>query len=184
MRKIVEFVVERRFLVLFAALGITAFGFYAYRSMPLDAIPDVAPPMVQIFTEAPGLSAEEVERFITYPLELSLMGLPNVVKVRSVSNFGLSLVTIYFKDGTDIYWARQVVGERLQEAKEKLLFGEPQMGPISTSTGLVLFYFLKDTTGKYSPYELRTIRGIRKAVPRSHGSVSPQTLQRHPQGRG
>ncbi len=158
MRRIVEFVVERRFLVLFAALGVGAFGFYAYRSMPLDAVPDVAPPMVQIFTEAPGLSAEEVERFITYPLELSLMGLPNVVKVRSVSNFGLSLITIYFKDGTDIYWARQVVGERLQEAKEKLLFGEPKMGPISTATGLVLFYFLKDTTGRYSPYELRTIQ--------------------------
>ncbi len=158
MRKIIEIIVDRRYVVLFIGLGIGAFGFYAYRNMPLDAIPDVAPPMVQIFTEAPGLSAEEVERFITYPLELSLMGLPNVVKVRSVSNFGLSSITIYFKDGTDIYWARQVVGERLQEAKEKLLFGEPQMGPISTSTGLVLFYFLKDTTGKYSLYDLRTIQ--------------------------
>ncbi len=158
MRRIIELVVERRFLVLFAAIGIGAFGIYAYRSMPLDAVPDVAPPMVQIFTEAPGLSAEEVERFITYPLEVSLMGLPKVEKVRSVSNFGLSLITIYFKDGTDIYWARQVVGERLQEAKEDLLFGEPKMGPISTATGLVLFYFLKDTTGRYSPYDLRTLQ--------------------------
>ncbi len=158
MRKIIEFVVERRLLVLFGALGVSAFGFYAYRNMPLDAVPDVAPPMVQIFTEAPGLSAEEVERFITYPLEVSLMGLPGVVKVRSVSNFGLSLITIYFKDGTDIYWARQVVGERLQEAKGEILFGEPKMGPISTSTGLVLFYFLKDTTGRYSLYDLRTVQ--------------------------
>ncbi len=158
MRALMEVLVRRRLVMLFLTISVLVAGIFAYRELPMDAVPDVAPPMVQIFTEAPGLSAQEVEKFITYPLETSLMGLPNVEKVRSVSNFGLSLITLYFKDGTDIYWARQLVGERLQEAREKILFGEPQMGPISTATGLVLFYFLKDTTGRYSLEELRTIQ--------------------------
>ena len=87
-------------------------------------------------------------------------GLPNVEQVRSVSNFGLSVVNVYFEDGTDIYFARQLVGERLNEARETIPpgFGEPEMGPISTGMGLVLFYYLDDTTGQYSLEELRTMQ--------------------------
>ena len=158
MRAFIRFLVEKKFLMVFVMGLIMGAGIYSYRRLPMDAIPDVAPPMVQIFTEAPGLSAQEVERLITYPLETALMGLPNVEKVRSVSNFGLSLINIYFKDGTDIYRARQLVGERLQEVREEIPFGEPAMGPISSATGLILFYFLQDSTGRYSLEELRTIQ--------------------------
>ncbi len=158
MKAYLNWILKNRISVLFAFLSIVVYGLVVYRELPLDAIPDAAPPMVQIFTEAPGLSAQEVERFITYPLEMSLMGLPGVEKVRSVSNFGLSMITLYFEDGTDIYRARQLVGERLQEVREELEFGSPEMGPISTATGLILFYYLQDTTGRYSLQELRTIQ--------------------------
>lgn len=158
MKGYIRWLLRNRVSVVVAFLSIVAFGIFVYRELPLDAIPDAAPPMVQVFTESPGLSAQEVERFITYPLEMSLMGLPGVEKVRSVSNFGLSMVTLYFRDGTDIYRARQLVGERLQEVREELQFGSPEMGPISTATGLILFYYLEDTTGKYSLQELRTIQ--------------------------
>ncbi len=158
MKAYLEWLLKNRVSVLFSFLSIVAFGIFAYRELPLDAIPDAAPPMVQVFTESPGLSAREVERFITYPLEMSLMGLPGVEKVRSVSNFGLSMITLYFRDGTDIYRARQLIGERLQEVREELQFGSPEMGPISTATGLILFYYLENTSGRYSLQELRTIQ--------------------------
>ena len=158
MKTYLKWIIRNRIAVIFAFLSIMVLGIIAYRELPLDAIPDAAPPMVQVFTEAPGLSAQEVERFITYPLEMSLMGIPGVEKVRSVSNFGLSMITLYFEDGTDIYRARQLVGERLQEVREELEFGSPEMGPISTATGLILFYYLHDEDGGYSLQELRTIQ--------------------------
>ena len=158
MKGYLSFLVRRKALVFFIFLVVIVAGVFVYRELPMDAIPDVAPPMVQVFTEVPGLSAQEVEKFVTYPLETALMGLPDVEKVRSVSNFGLSLINIYFKDGTDIYRARQLVGERLQEVREEIPFGEPGMGPISTATGLILFYYLDDSTGKFSLQELRTIQ--------------------------
>ncbi len=158
MKAYLEWILRNRVSVLFASASIAILGLLVYRNLPLDAIPDAAPPMVQIFTEAPGLSAQEVERYITYPLEMSLMGIPDVEKVRSVSNFGLSMVSLYFRDGTDIYRARQLVGEKLQEVREHIKFGSPKMGPISTATGLILFYYIEDTTGKYSLQELRSIQ--------------------------
>jgi cobalt-zinc-cadmium resistance protein CzcA len=135
-------------------------GFYSYRQLPIDAFPDVSPNLVQVFTETEGLAPEEVEKYVTYPIEVVMNGLPNLKSIRSVSNFGLSVVNIYFEDGTDIYFARQLVNERLQEARENIPagFGEPAMGPISTGMGLVLFYYLEDETGNYTLEELRTIQ--------------------------
>ena len=91
-------------------------GWMAYQSLPVNAFPDVSPSLVQIFTVTEGLAPEEIEQYVTYPIETAMNGLPRLDKVRSVSNFGLSVVNIYFEDGTDIYFARQVVGERLREA--------------------------------------------------------------------
>ena len=160
MKGMIQFVLKNRLLMIVLGGLVIAGGFYSYRQLPIDAFPDVSPSLVQVFTVTEGLAPEEIEKYVTFPVEVAMNGLPNLERIRSVSNFGLSVVNIYFKDGTDIYFARQLVNERLQEAREQIPegFGEPQMGPISTGMGLVLFYYLEDTTGRYSLTELRTIQ--------------------------
>ncbi|MFQ5451712.1 MAG: efflux RND transporter permease subunit [Nitrospinaceae bacterium] len=159
-KKIVTFSLQSRLVIIVLAVVTMAAGFYSYRQLPVDAFPDVSPALVQVFTETQGLSPEDVEKYVTFPIEVVMNGLPNLKKIRSVSNFGLSVINIYFEDGTDIYFARQVVNQRLQEARENIPqgFGEPRMGPISTGMGLVLFYYLEDETGKRSLEELRTLQ--------------------------
>jgi len=160
MKSLIEFALSSRLLVLALGLVVAIAGFRSYVGLPVDAFPDVSPNLVQIFTETEGLSPEDVEKYVTYPVETAMNGLPGLQKTRSVSNFGLSVVNVYFQDDVDIYFARQVVNERLQEAREQIPdgFGEPAMGPISTGMGLILFYYIDDTTGNYSLEELRTIQ--------------------------
>jgi len=160
MNGIVHFALQRRLVIVVLTLLVIIAGYFSYRQLPVDAFPDVSPNLVQIFTTTEGLAPEEVEKYVTYPVEAAMAGLPGVEKVRSVSNFGLSVVNVYFKDGMDIYFCRQVVAERLQEAREQIPegFGEPGMGPISTGMGLVLFYYLDDTTGTHSLEDLRSIQ--------------------------
>ncbi len=147
-------------MIIILGLLVLVTGYYSYFQLPIDAFPDVSPSLVQVFTETEGLAPEEIEKYVTFPVEVAMNGLPSLDQIRSVSNFGLSVVNIYFKDGTDIYFARQLVNERLQEAREQIPegFGDPQMGPISTGMGLILFYNLEDTSGQYSLTELRTIQ--------------------------
>ena len=147
-------------LAAIAALVMTLGGLYAFRALPVDAFPDVTPSLVQVFTETEGLAPEEVERYVTYPIETAMSGLPKLDHMRSVSNFGLSEVNIYFEDGTDVYFARQVVGERLAEARGNLPdgFGDPQMGPISTGLGIILYFRLEDATGTRDLVEMREIQ--------------------------
>ncbi|GBD86845.1 cobalt-zinc-cadmium resistance protein CzcA [bacterium BMS3Abin03] len=160
MNKIIDFALRNRLLMLVLGVFVLAGGYFSYNKLPIDAFPDVSPSLVQVFTTTEGLAPEEVEKYITFPVEVSMNGLPNLKLIRSVSNFGLSVVNVYFEDGTNIYFARQLVNERLQEAREQIPegFGDPQMGPISTGMGLVLFYYLEDETGQYSLEELRTIQ--------------------------
>ncbi|MCL4216194.1 MAG: efflux RND transporter permease subunit [Candidatus Hydrogenedentes bacterium] len=160
MDKLIDFSLHNRLLTIVLAILVMVAGYYSYTRLPVDAFPDVSPNLVQVFTLTEGLAPEEIEKFVTYPVEASMNGLPGVAKIRSISNFGLSVVNIYFEDGMDIYFARQLVGERLQEAREQIPegFGEPEMGPISTGMGLVLFYYLEDTTGEYSLTELRSMQ--------------------------
>lgn len=160
MNKLIDFVLKNRLLIIVVGLVVVAGGYFSYNRLPIDAFPDVSPSLVQVFTVTEGLAPEEVEKYVTFPVETAMNGLPNLQNIRSVSNFGLSVVNIYFEDGMDIYFARQVVNERLQEAREQIPegFGDPQMGPISTGMGLVLFYYLDDTTGKYTLEELRTLQ--------------------------
>lgn len=148
---------------LLAAIGVLAVaiaGVWAFRALPVDAFPDVTPSLVQVFTETEGLAPEEVERYVTFPIEIAMAGLPRLKQIRSVSNFGLSVVNIYFEDGTDVYFARQVVGERLVEARDAIPsgFGEPKMGPISTGLGIILYYMVIDESGTRSLVELREIQ--------------------------
>ncbi len=160
MNKLIDFVLKNRLLVLVLGVFVVAGGYFSYKQLPIDAFPDVSPSLVQVFTQTEGLAPEEVEKYVTFPVEVAMNGLPNLKSIRSVSNFGLSVVNIYFEDGTDIYFARQIVNERLTEAREQIPegFGDPQMGPISTGMGLILFYYLEDESGKYTLEELRTIQ--------------------------
>ena len=160
MRTFLEGLLRQRLLIFVLALGVLAAGFQSYRDLPVDAFPDVSPTLVQIFTETDGLAPEEVERYVTYPVEVSMNGLPGLKEIRSISNFGLSVVNVYFDDSTDIYFARQLVGERLQLARDEIPegFGEPEMGPITTGLGQILFYFVEDTTGNKSGEEVREVQ--------------------------
>ena len=160
MHTFLEAVLRQRLLICIAAVGVLVAGFQSYRHLPVDAFPDVSPTLVQVFTETEGLAPEEVERYVTYPIEVAMNGLPGLKTIRSVSNFGLSVVNVYFEDSTDIYFARQLVGERLQTAREEIPdgFGEPQMGPITTGLGQILFYYVEDTTGGSTPEEMREIQ--------------------------
>jgi heavy metal efflux system protein len=160
MNRLIDFGLRNRLMMLALGVLVAVAGFRSYQQLPVDAFPDVSPNLVQIFTETQGLSPEDVEQYVTFPIETAMNGLPGLEKIRSVSNFGLSVVNIYFEDDISIYFARQVVNERLQEARENVPegFGDPGMGPISTGMGLVLFYYLEDTTGRYSLEELRTLQ--------------------------
>jgi cobalt-zinc-cadmium resistance protein CzcA len=158
--RLVKFSLQNRLLAMLLGVIVVVAGYWSYRALPVDAFPDVSPSLVQVFTETEGLAPEEVEKYVTYPVEVAMNGLPGVERVRSVSNFGLSVVNIYFEDGTDIYFARQLVNQKLQGAREQVpaQFGDPRLGPISTGMGLVLFYYLDDETGSRSLEELRTIQ--------------------------
>jgi cobalt-zinc-cadmium resistance protein CzcA len=158
--QIINLSLRSRLLMLVLAVLVIATGYRSYQGLPVDAFPDVSPNLVQVFTITAGLAPEEIEMYVTYPVEAAMTGLPGIEKIRSVSNFGLSVVNIYFQDDINIYFARQLVSERLQEARDQIpsSFGEPSMGPISTGMGLVLFYYLKDDTQNYSLKDLRTMQ--------------------------
>lgn len=158
--RIVDFALRQRLLVIVAAAVLLVVGSWSYTRLPVDAYPDISPTLVQVFTETEGLAPEEVEQLVTYPVEVTMNGLPGLEEIRSVSNFGLSVVNVYFEDGTDVYFARALVNERLQEAREQIPvgLGEPQMGPIASGLGQILFYYLDDPSGEYSLEELRTIQ--------------------------
>lgn len=160
LERIIEAVLRNKLVVALFTVAVMGGGFWSYRQLPVDAFPDVSPVLVQVFTVTEGIGPEEVEKFVAFPVEAAMSGLPKVEEIRSISNFGLSVVSVYFEDGTGIYFARQVVGERLSEAREMIPegFGEPEMGPISTGQGLVLYYNLVDETGEYSLEELRTMQ--------------------------
>lgn len=160
MERYLHFILRNKIFICAIGILVLVAGWFSYKSLPVDAFPDVSPVLVQVFTETQGLAPEEVEKYITYPVETAMNGLPNLKEVRSVSNFGLSVVNIYFKDGTDIYFARQLVGERLPVALKEIPqgFGEPEMGPVATGLGQVLFYFVEDETGRRSPEEMREIQ--------------------------
>lgn len=160
MEKLILFVMHNRLLMIVFGLIVMIAGWFSYQQLPVDAFPDVTPTLVQVFTETEGLAPEEAEKFVTYPVETMMNGLPNLKEIRSVSNFGLSVVNIYFEDGTDIYFARQLVGERLQMAREEIPdgFGDPEMGPIATGLGQILFFVVEDEKKNRTPEEMREIQ--------------------------
>ena len=168
-QRIIDVSLDNRLLVVALWLVVAGIGLWSLSELPIDAVPDVTNVQVQVLTNSPGLAPEEVERFITFPVETSMSGLPRIAEIRSVSKFGLSAVTVVFEEGTDIYWARQLVSERLGEAREAIPpgYGEPEMGPISTGLGEIYQFEVvtqnpcpengPDTESCQTPMELRTI---------------------------
>ncbi|WP_354676989.1 CusA/CzcA family heavy metal efflux RND transporter [Cupriavidus plantarum] len=169
--RLIRFAIEQRWLVLLAVLGMTLLGGYNYTRLPIDAVPDITNVQVQINTHAPGYSPLETEQRITYPLETVMAGLPGLVQTRSLSRYGLSQVTVIFRDGTDIYFARQLVNQRIQEARSSLPDGiTPAMGPISTGLGEIYLWTVEAEPGARkpdgSPYDAADLREIQDWIVR------------------
>ncbi|ODU25150.1 MAG: cation transporter [Verrucomicrobia bacterium SCN 57-15] len=166
LERIINFSIRQRWLILIATAAIVALGIYNYQRLTIDAVPDITNVQVQINTEAPGYSPLEAEQRITFPIETAMGGLPRLEYTRSVSRYGLSQVTVIFKDGTDIYWARQLVNERIQEVKSKLPQGiEPSPGPITTGLGEIYMFNVEAEAGarnaegkEITPTDLRTVQ--------------------------
>jgi cobalt-zinc-cadmium resistance protein CzcA len=164
--RIIGFSIAQRWLVLLAVLGMAALGVFSYQKLPIDAVPDITNVQVQINTAAPGYSPLEAEQRVTYPIETVMAGLPGLQQTRSLSRYGLSQVTVIFEDGTDIYFARQLVNERIQSARERMPGGiSPVIGPISTGLGEIYLWTVeaeegaKKPDGKpYTPTDLREIQ--------------------------
>lgn len=166
LERIIRAAIAHRWLVLVLMLGVSALGVWNYGRLPIDAVPDITNVQVQINTEAPGYSPLEAEQRVTYPVEAALAGLARLQYTRSISRYGLSQVTVVFEDGTDIYFARQQVAERLQQAASQLPEGlEPRLGPVATGLGEIFMYTveadpgaLKADSTPWSPADLRTLQ--------------------------
>lgn len=160
LNSLIDAALKNRFLVLMGVLLIAGMGVYAAIHLPIDAVPDMTNVQVQVITEAPALSPLEVETLLSFPVEGAMSGLPNVEQIRSISKFGISVVTVVFEEGTDIYRARQLVGERLTRAAQAIPpgYGMPTLGPIATALGEVFQFQIKATKESgFTPMELRTI---------------------------
>lgn len=166
LERIIRAAIAHRWLVLLLMLGVSALGVWNYGRLPIDAVPDITNVQVQINTEAPGYSPLEAEQRVTYPVETALAGLARLQYTRSISRYGLSQVTVVFEDGTDIYFARQQVTERLQQAASQLPEGlEPRLGPVATGLGEIFMYTVEAVPGAlkadgtpWSPADLRNLQ--------------------------
>ncbi|MGY3231304.1 cobalt-zinc-cadmium resistance protein CzcA [Luteibacter sp. HA06] len=158
LERLVALSLQYKLLVVLAFASIAFLGIQAVRQLPIDAFPDVMPVQVNVYTEAPGLAAEDVELLLTTPVESALAGLPKVADIRSVSLFGLSYVSVYFDDSMDVWFARQLVNERLQQVAERLPagYGKPEMGPNTSGLGQVFWYTVEraDHASKDAPSDM------------------------------
>jgi cobalt-zinc-cadmium resistance protein CzcA len=157
--RLVYFCVRRRGVVLVLSAAIAILSFIAVRHLSIDAVPDVTNIQVSILTSAPGLSPTEVEQYITYPIETAMNGLPDVSEIRSVSRTAVSAVTVIFKDHVNVWFARQLVAERMRLAEADIPpdYGRTELAPVSTGLGEIYEFYLESTDGKHSPMELRTL---------------------------
>lgn len=160
---IIHFSIKNKLIIGLFTLGLIAWGIYSLSRLPVDAVPDITNNQVQVITLSPSLAAQEIERLITFTIEQTMAVIPDIAEIRSMSRFGLSVVTIVFHDGVDIYWGRQQVNEKLSEAKANIPagIGTPEMAPVSTGLGEIFQYVIHAKKGyeeKYNAMELRTIQ--------------------------
>lgn len=167
LERVLHFSIRQRWLVILVTLGMAGLGAFNFVRLPIDAVPDITTVQVQINSAVEGLSPIEVEQRITFPIETAMAGIPGLAETRSLSRYGLSQVTVVFRDGTDIYFARQLVNERLQEARSTIPPGlaDPQMGPIATGLGEIFMWTVESDSAarrpdgaRYTPADLREIQ--------------------------
>lgn len=161
--KIIFFSIKNKIVIGIGVLILIIWGIYSALRLPIDAVPDITNNQVQVITTAPTLATQEVEQFITYPIEQSLANIPGLIEIRSISRFGLSVITVVFEDDLDIYFARQLINERLKEAEEQIPegMGEPELAPVSSGLGEIYQYMIHPKKGsehKYSAMDLRTMQ--------------------------
>ena len=157
LNSIIDASLRYKLLVIIAFVVVAGLGIRAWQKVPVDAFPDVTPVQVNIYTESPGLASEDVEQLLSFPIESALAGLPKVQEIRSVSLFGLSYVAVYFEDDMDIYFARRLVAERLQEVGDRLPagYGTPEMGPNTSGLGQVFWYTVERAEEKLKAEKLK-----------------------------
>jgi len=163
--KLIRFAINQRWLIMIIVVGMAVLGIFSYQKLPIDAVPDITNIQVQINTSTPGYPPLETEQRVTYPIETVMAGLPKLEQTRSISRYGLSQVTVVFEEGTDIYFARQLVNERIQQAKENLPAGIlPEMGPTSTGLGEIFMWTVEAEEGALkadnTPYTLMDLREV------------------------
>ncbi|HET8880884.1 MAG TPA: efflux RND transporter permease subunit, partial [Solimonas sp.] len=173
---LLKFSIARRWVVMFLVVAFAGAGIWSYQRLPIDAVPDITNVQVQINTAAPGYSPLEVEQRITYLVETAIAGLPHIEYTRSLSRYGLSQVTVIFDDGTDLYFARNLVNERLQQVKSQMPGGiDPEMGPIATGLGEIFMYTVHaDAMARQEngqPYDATALRTLQDWV------IRPQLRQ-------
>lgn len=181
--KIIAYSIENKFVVGLLVAGLVVWGMFSLRQLPIDAVPDITNNQVQVITSSPSLATQEVEQFITTPIELALQNVQQLVEIRSISRFGLSVVTVVFEEDMDLYLARQLVSERLGEAEENIPegLGSPELSPISTGLGEIYQYVVRPQQGfedQYSATELRSIQDwiVRRQLSGIEGVVEVNTL--------
>jgi cobalt-zinc-cadmium resistance protein CzcA len=161
--KIIAFSIKNKFIIALMTLALIVWGVWSATKLPIDAVPDITNNQVQIITVCPTLAGQEVEQLVTYPIEQSIANLPDLEELRSISRFGLSVITVVFDDKVDIYFARQLINERLKEAEAKIPkgVGTPELAPVSTGLGEVYQYIIhpkKGSESKYTAMDLRTMQ--------------------------
>ncbi len=161
--RIIRFSIHNKLIIGLFAIALTIWGGYSLTQLPIDALPDITNNQVQVITRSPSLSAPDVERLLTFPVEQTMATLPDVVEMRSFSRFGLSVITIVFKEDIDVYWARQQVFERLAQARAQIpaSAGDPELAPVTTGLGEIYQYVVQPKKGyekRYTPSELRSIQ--------------------------
>ncbi|MEQ9052143.1 MAG: efflux RND transporter permease subunit, partial [Marinoscillum sp.] len=166
--QIIRFSVQNKLIIGLFTFGLVIWGGYSLRQLPIDAVPDITNNQVQVITTSPSLSAEEVERLITFPVEITMATIPEIEEIRSFSRFGLSVVTIVFKENVDVYWARQQVNERMAavEAQIPAGVGKPGMAPITTGLGEIYQYVIDTEPGYEDQYDARELRSIQDWIVR------------------
>lgn len=168
LNKIIEYSVKNKLIIGLMVLGLICIGVYQTTKLPIDAVPDITDNQVQIITVAPNYGATDIERLVTFPIEQANSNIPGMKSIRSFSRFGLSLITIVFEEDVDIYWARQQVGERLQQVQQDIPkeVGQPELGPISTGLGEIYQYVVRPEKGYEQKFDLTELRSIQDWIVR------------------
>lgn len=177
--KIISFSIKNKLIIGLLTLALIIGGIWSITKVPLDAVPDITNNQIQVITQAPNLGTEDIEQFVTYPVEVAMANLPGVTEIRSVSRFGLSVVTIVFEDDMGTYLPRQLVAEKLTEVKEEIPqgFGEPSMGPISTGLGEIYQYTLEVDSAYRNQYFAADLRTMQDWIVRRQMAMVPGVVE-------